>query len=68
MRLIQREQWAEVLLDGKRTVKVQCPHCGTWAYLDHEIAPDGTVTPSACCPVEGCEFHEDIRLDGWRWA
>lgn len=31
----------------------------------HEIAADGTASPSVVCPVSGCDFHEFIRLDGW---
>lgn len=31
----------------------------------HTISQDGTVTPSVVCPVDGCGFHEVVRLDGW---
>jgi len=31
----------------------------------HSVANDGTVSPSSVCPVEGCAFHEYVRLDGW---
>lgn len=31
----------------------------------HQVAPDGTVTPSAVCPVAGCGWHEWIRLIGF---
>ena len=31
----------------------------------HTVAADGTVTPSYVCPVEGCDFHQYVRLDGW---
>jgi hypothetical protein len=31
----------------------------------HQVAPDGTVTPSYVCPVAGCGFHVWIRLVGW---
>jgi len=31
----------------------------------HQVAADGTVTPSAVCPVTGCGWHEFIRLLGW---
>lgn len=32
---------------------------------DHKIDENGVVTPSLVCPVEGCGFHEWVRLQGW---
>jgi len=47
------------------TANFTCPN-GHAGYLgDHTIAPDGTVSPSVVCPVEGCGFHDFIRLAGW---
>ena len=48
---------------GKGIVLFTCPNCGTIGTFDHEIAPDGTVTPSVVCP--DCEFHEWLKLDDW---
>jgi len=31
----------------------------------HQIAADGTVTPSCVCPYKGCGWHEFVRLVGW---
>lgn len=31
----------------------------------HSVAADGTVHPSYVCPVDGCGFHEFVRLEGW---
>lgn len=46
---------------------VGCPGCGETATLtDHEIRDDGTVHPSLVCPFAVCNFHEWVRLDGWR--
>jgi hypothetical protein len=42
-----------------------CPKCCLIAMLDHDVAPDGTVTPSVECAKEGCSFHENVRLLGW---
>lgn len=40
-----------------------CPVCELRAYLtDHEIAEDGTVTPSVLCD---CGFHDYLKLIGW---
>lgn len=44
-----------------------CPDCGTSGNMsDHEVADDGTVTPSVVCPMEKtCGFHETVKLEGW---
>lgn len=34
-------------------------------HLPHEIAPDGSASPSLLCPVEACGFHDMVRLEGW---
>lgn len=50
---------------GSRSVWFRCPngHVGTlWV---HEIAPDGTVSPSVACPNPECSFHDSIRLENW---
>ena len=31
----------------------------------HSIAADGTVHPSYVCPVDGCTFHDWVRLVGF---
>lgn len=31
----------------------------------HQVAADGTVSPSYVCPVTGCGYHEFVRLIGW---
>jgi hypothetical protein len=41
-----------------------CPN-GHHGYLDHDIAPDGTVSLSVECMQERCTFHENIKLEGW---
>ena len=42
-----------------------CPGCGFDSLLNHEIGPDGTVSPSVACPITTCSFHDWICLDGW---
>lgn len=50
-----------------RSASFTCPVCGqTGALTDHEIAEDGTVSPSVVCPRDGCTFHEYIKLEGWQ--
>lgn len=50
--------------EPRLSASIHCPGCGQKYYLDHEIASDGTVTPSVECPTPGC-FHDHVRLDGW---
>lgn len=46
------------------SVWIRCPKCSYAAALDHEIAADGTVTPSVECP-SGCGFHDAVKLADW---
>lgn len=51
---------------SQRSASVACPDCGRTASLSgHDIADDGTVTPSVVCPYEGCSFHDYVKLEGW---
>ena len=61
---IQRDAWLVVTLDGKRAVKIACPRCGVWAYLEgHTVDDDdGLIMPSVACE---CGFHANLRLVGW---
>ncbi len=55
-------QWKRIYRDGKPVIKMACPNCGQWAYLDdHEIDFDGLITPSVICP-NACGFHEMVKL------
>jgi hypothetical protein len=43
-----------------------CPSCKFYmTNVRHEIAADGTVSPSMVCPHEPCTWHVSCRLDGW---
>jgi hypothetical protein len=57
--------WRHGTSDGSPTAFFRCPQCPTLGALagTHDIAADGTVTPSVVCP--NCSFHEWIKLDGW---
>lgn len=58
--------WHHVILDGKTIAVNYCPKCLKRGDLDeHQIAEDGTVTPSVVCPHEPCDFHDHVRLEGW---
>ncbi len=53
--------------DGRLTATVKCPDCGRWTSIaNHDIAADGTVSPSIVCPHGGCKFHAYVQLGGWR--
>lgn len=48
------EAWKIVMRDGLPIVKMCCPGCGMWSDLgDHDIASDGSVSPSIVCPNDG---------------
>lgn len=62
----ERGSWFPVTKSsGRRSAIIVCPGCGRAQSLDHEIAVDGTVTPSLQCAFDSCAFHEWVRLDGW---
>lgn len=54
---------------GPGGVLLTCPNghtCSLSTTKDgHEIAGDGSVSPSVVCPIEGCDFHDHIRLLDW---
>lgn len=61
-----RPRWRP-LRDGARwSATLTCGLCGRPATLvDHEIADDGTVSPSVECPHDGCRWHVFVKLNGW---
>lgn len=50
---------------GRAAVVICCQGCGFVARLPHEVAADGTVTPSVVCP-KPCGFHDMVKLEGWQ--
>jgi hypothetical protein len=62
----RRGVWKGARRDSKRTATLSCPACGKGASLsDHDIDPNGLVSPSVVCPHKDCAFHDYIVLDGW---
>lgn len=62
----RRGTWKELNTPTARSASFTCPLCGqTGLLIDHQIAPDGTVSPSVVCSHEECTFHEFIQLEGW---
>ncbi len=49
-----------------RMLSFRCANGHGGTLPDHEVAEDGTVTPSVVCPEPSCDFHEHVRLMGWR--
>ncbi len=47
----------QIIFDGQPTMKLKCPACGTWGYLDDDQF-HGRV--SVLCLTEGCMFHETV--------
>lgn len=58
--------WRPGWIDGQgRTALVSCGLCGrTLSLSEHEISPEGIVTPSVVCPF-ACGWHEMLTLVGW---
>ncbi len=56
---IPEVDWA----DDPLGVFVVCPECRTTLRLNHDVAADGTITPSIGCPA--CQFHDRGVLVGW---
>jgi hypothetical protein len=63
--MFQRGTWRKALSDGHSVVNLCCPQCGAYGQLlgpdaSHQVAADGTVSPSVLCD---CGWHEMVRLD-----
>ena len=68
--------WRLVTLpDGRKSADVTCARGHDGLIDEHEIAADGTVSPSVVCTgypagdlsraPESCDWHEHIKLEGW---
>ncbi len=57
--------WFNVLTGGRKIAITRCSNGHVGSLEDHEIAPDGTVSPSVVCQVEGCDFHDYIKLEDY---
>lgn len=64
--------WRVLYLDAehsRKSASFVCSNGHDGTLLDHEIAADGTVTPSVVCngipDGEGCSFHEMVKLERW---
>jgi len=61
------ETWKGLkLAEGGRSASATCANGHTCSLTDHTINEDGTVSPSLVCPYEGCEWHENVKLEGWQ--
>lgn len=63
----ERRQISQSVTEPRvKTAALSCPNCGQAASLiDHDIASDGTVSPSVVCPMAECGFHDMVQLIGW---
>jgi hypothetical protein len=67
---LQTGHWAPFIYGGwlgalpeKQTVSIRCPICKRlFCLAKHNVALDGSVSPSVVCPHRGCIFHQFIRL------
>ncbi len=53
------------LENGGVSAMMACNNGHVSSLSDHDIAKDGTVTPSCICTEHGCYFHEYVKLVGW---
>ena len=63
---IPKDKWMRAVNTGR--VLVFCPGCNKFAAVDHEVHPNGTLMPSLQCPFEGCDFHDYVVLQGWKFG
>lgn len=63
--LARSPSWSGVVGPNGRTAHVKCAEGHIASLSGHEIAEDGTVSPSVVCPWEGCDYHEIVQLIGW---
>jgi hypothetical protein len=67
---VERGHYAKSL-DPKRSGcgwgVIRCPECGKLATLgdNHEVASDGSISPSLVCPFPPCTFHVSARFADW---
>lgn len=54
--------WHHGRRDGQPVIQFVCKCVRRGPLIDHQIADDGTVTPSVWC-WEGCGFHDYIKLE-----
>jgi hypothetical protein len=54
--------------NGEHSASATCANGHTCTLTDHTIADDGTVTPSLVCPYDDCNWHENVKLEGWNHA
>lgn len=63
----QRQKWLPLKTsEGGYTAYAVCPNGHLGILSDHMIDDDGKVSPSVVCPAPGCNFHDYVRLKGWR--
>jgi hypothetical protein len=58
--------WFNVLSDGRKQVTTRCINGHVGSLDKHLISEDGEVWPSVVCQHKDCDFHEYIRLEGWK--
>lgn len=58
--------WRGAMMDGTRKAHVKCANGHVAGLYDHIIDANGKVMPSLICPEKGCDWHEHVRLVGWK--
>lgn len=50
----------------KRSASIVCSNGHYGILVDHDIDENGVVTPSVVCSEHGCNFHDYVKLVGWK--
>jgi hypothetical protein len=53
------------LTPEKKVPMIVCSHGHLCTLESYQIQPSGLVLPLVLCPIDGCDFHEFVRLEGW---
>lgn len=52
-------------LSGELSPMIKCPNDHKAFLTRHDIAADGSVSPSVVCPDDTCTWHVYVKLTGW---
>ena len=53
------------LTPAKRVPMIVCPNDHLCTLESYHVMESGYVLPLVLCPIDGCPFHEFVKLEGW---
>lgn len=54
------------VIEGAKVPTMICDKGHPSTIRTHKVGGDGSVSPSSVCPIDGCDFHDFVTLDGWQ--